>query len=139
MATKFKSQAVVIRTKSPTVSKATYEQLRTRSAAVAKRLKTASRDDTEAVVGIVSGIGLAMYEKSGNKLPTMFGVDPAIVWGAGAWFLTRGSASQLGSAVHAAGLALATIGTNRSAMRGSMRVQGVDDGYDDDDDDTADL
>lgn len=133
MATKFKSQAVVIRTKSPTVSKANFESLKTRAAAATKRLRSASQDDSAAAIGIVSGIGLAMYEKSGAKLPTLFGIDPALVWGPAAWFLTRGASSDAGRFVHAAGLSWTTIGANRSAARGSMRVSGMDDGdYDDD-------
>lgn len=131
MATKTASKsAVVVRAKAPTIAKARYEELRSRGLAVARRLKEASAEDTDAMVGIGSGLALALYERSGKSLPTVMDLDPAIVYGFGAWALTRGKKGKGASMGRAAGLALATIGVNRSAMRGSIKV-GEDDSPDD--------
>lgn len=127
MATKSaKQSSMVVRAKAPTIAKARYEELRTRGLAVAKRLKEASAEDTDAMVGVGSGLALALYEKGGRSLPTVMGLDPAVVWGFGAWAITRGRKGKGASMGRAAGLALATIGVNRSAMRGSIKV-GEDD------------
>jgi hypothetical protein len=92
------------------------------------------------MVAVGSALGLALYEKGGRSLPTILGVDGAVVWGTAGWVLTRGKQSKSASMGRAAALALVTIGVNRSAMRGSMRVSGDDDydGGDDSDDDSDD-
>jgi len=138
MATRSASRnTIVVRRSAPMVSKAKFETLRARTANVGKRLREASQEDTDALVGIGSGLALALYERSGKTLPTIMGLDPALVWGFGAWGLTRGKGGKTPAMVRSAGLALATIGSNRSAMRGSIRVgeddSGESDGYDDSD------
>lgn len=132
------TSAIQIRRAPPMISKAKFEDLRSRSIAAAKRLKDASAEDTDAMVGIGSGLALALYEKGGRSLPTVMGLDPAVVWGFGAWALTRGRKGKGASMGRAAGLALATIGVNRSAMRGSIKV-GEDDDSPDDSYDDSDL
>lgn len=135
MATAQRSRsALTVRRTSPMVSKSRFDELRTRTTAAAKRLREASSEDTDAMVGVGSAIGLALYEKNGRALPTVMGLDPALVWGTAAWALTRGKKSKTASMGRAAGLALVTIGVNRSAMRGSLRVAGEDEYSDDSDD-----
>lgn len=138
-ATKNRNAAITVRRAAPVVSKARFEELRTRTASAAKRLKEASAEDTDALVGVGSAVALALYEKGGRKLPTAMGLDPALLWGTAAWVLTRGKKGKGAGMARSAGLALVTIGVNRSAMRGSLKVGDDDGGYqvsgDDDDDD----
>jgi hypothetical protein len=139
-----RTTAISIRPRAAVVPKARYEELRLRTAAATRRLREASTDDTDALISVASALGIAMFEKSGHQLPTIFGIDPLLVWGTGGWLLTRGNKSKMAGMFRASSLAAVTIGTNRSAMRGSMRVEGDGGGEyepldDDSDDDSDDL
>jgi hypothetical protein len=136
MATKQRqSNLMTVRSTAPVVSKSKFEELKIRTANAAKRLKAASAEDTDAMVGVGSALALALYEKGGRQLPTVMGVDPALLWGGAAWALSRGRKTKGAEMARSAGLALVTIGVNRSAMRGSMKVAGDDDYSDDSDSD----
>lgn len=133
MATKARNFPIV-RARSATIAKSRFTSLQERSRAVQKRLREAAQEDTDAAIGLATAVGLGIYEKSGRQLPTVMGLDPALVGGFVIWGLTRKSKSKAAGMARAAGLALATIGANRSTMRGSMRV-GEDDTETDDSDD----
>ena len=109
------------------VSKSRFEALKSRSIAARRRLAAASNDDVDAMVSVASAIGVGLYERSGKTLPTILNLDPLIVWGFGAWALTRKNSNRTAQMANTAGIAMATIGVNRSVMRGSIRV-GEDDG-----------
>lgn len=119
-----KSKAIVRR--APSVAKSTYNKLAERSRRTAQRLRNAQQDDVNDAVGLGSAIALGLFEKSGHELPTLFGIDPAITWGVAAYMVGRSSKSKGMQMVRSAGLGLATVGANRSALRGSMTVSGVE-------------
>lgn len=60
------------------------------------------------------------------QLPTVAGVDPALVWGFGLGFLAphlvRGRAGKMLAQV---GTGMATVGVFRSVQRGSVKVEGI--------------
>lgn len=125
------------------VAKSRFEALRTRQQAVAKRLRQAGDEDSDAMIGVGAGLALGLYEtylgKKGQSLPTIGGYDPTIVIGLGGYLLTRKQKSKTGKNLRQASIALATIGANRCAARGSLRVAGDDGEYAYDGDDDNDL
>lgn len=112
--------------RAPSVAKSTYNKLAQRTKATAARLRNAQQQDVNDAVGLGSAVALGLFEKSGHELPTVFGIDPAITWGVGAYLVGRTSKNKGMQMLRSAGLGLAIVGANRSALRGSMTVSGVD-------------
>lgn len=131
------SSLAPVRSRGAVVSKARYEALQERSRAVGKRLRQAADEDGDALLSVGAGVALALYEKgtaaSGpRQLPTIMGLDSAITIGTVGYLITRKAKSKTARMIRTASIGLATVGANRSAMRGSMKVAG-DDSPDDDD------
>lgn len=136
MATQTKGTAiaqVAPRSRGAVVSKRSFEELKERSRAATKRLREATEDDQDAMISLGSAVALGLYEKSGRKLPTVMGLDSAVTVGMAAYLATRKSKNKTARMVRQAGIALATIGANRSTMRGSLKVAGEDDEDEDSD------
>jgi hypothetical protein len=83
-------------------------------------------------------VAFTLLERRGTRIPSVMGIDPAIVLGA---VLSLGgkriAGGKNGARIEAAGDGLLAYGAARSAARGSIRVagEGGDDDDDDDDDD----
>ena len=116
------------------IQKARIAALRQRMAATGKRLRDARQEDTDAVAGLVTAVGLGLYESRGNKLPSFKGYDGAIIWGPAAWFLGRNMKGKQGSALRQMGLMLTGIGASRAAKAGTLKVGEDDSEYEPDDD-----
>lgn len=134
MATVVRRAAIVATTprRGAVVSRAKFNDLAERSKKAAKRLREASSEDQDALLSVGTGLALGLYERSGRKLPTVMGFDPAVAWGVGVYALTRQAKGKSARMARDAAIALATIGANRSIMRGSVKVAGDDDSDEDD-------
>lgn len=121
---------------------------RRRAAAVVRRVGRAARRGASAAVGaarqrdaevsaLVGALALGLAEGQNDAgqqrltLPTFGGVDPALLYGAGAALLPHvlGSAGK-GKMVRrlaAAGVGVLCVGVARSATRGGVKVAGEDD------------
>ncbi len=104
-----------------------------------KRAGAAAKDKELGLISIGAAAGLAMLEKKGTKLPTVMGLDPALLIG-GVLFLGGAKlvAGKNGKRIEAAGEGLLAVAANRSILRGSVKVAGVDDDDDGDDEDDDD-
>lgn len=110
------------------IAKAKFEGLRQRMTASTRRLREARQEDTDAAAGLVTAIGLGLYERSGRKLPSVGGFDGAILIGPAAWLIGRNMKGKQGGMLRQAGLMLTGIGASRATVRGSLRV-GEDDEF----------
>lgn len=84
----------------------------------------------------MAGAGLfALAERKGVNIPTIAGLDPAILPGAALSLLApRYVGGKNGKRLQAAGDGLLALATARAVQRGGVKVSGVEIGADDDDD-----
>lgn len=104
-----------------TVSKARFSAALDRAKNAGKRLRDATRGDDDAMVGVGAGLVLAIAEKK-TTLPTVAGLDPAVLYGAVGYALARKSKNKQMGMVRQASIAMLTVGVNRSYSRGSIKV-----------------
>lgn len=110
-------------------------KLQQRLASAAKRAKGkgTSRIDKERTLLTVAGpVAIAMLEKKGVQIPTVGGIDPTLLIGAGLSLLApRYVAGVNGQRLQALGDGVLALAAARAVTRGGVKVGGVDD-----DDDT---
>lgn len=98
-----------------------------RLAALSKRARAGMANQEESAIAIGAPLLLGVLEGRGTRLPTLFNIDPAIVWGgalavAGMKFVS----GKNGKRLTAAGVGLLSSAARDSAKRGGIKV-GEDD------------
>jgi hypothetical protein len=124
--------SLVRRRPSPQIAK-----LKDRLAAASKRARgQGGQVQKERTLITAAAAGLfALAEKKGVNIPTVAGLDPAIVIGAAATLLgPRYIGGKNGQRLQAAGDGLLALAASRAVARGGVKVSGVEIGADDDDD-----
>jgi hypothetical protein len=87
---------------------------------------------TSGAVTMAGAAALGVAERDGRVLPTVADLDPGLVYGLGAALAgLYGLKGKTGSMLADAGFGAAAVGLHRSIQRGSARVSGDDDEYDD--------
>jgi hypothetical protein len=116
-------------------------KVQTQLASLRKRAASTGRDNQEMLAGVATAAAFATIEqkmfKKGEKLPTVMGLDPALVYGTVAYlFGKKLAAGKNGKLIEAAGSGLLSYAAGRSVYRGSVKVdsvKGLDDDVTDDD------
>jgi hypothetical protein len=114
-------------------------KVQTQLANLRKRAAGTAVDHGELIASVGVPVAFVALEKKmlekGDKLPTVMGLDPAVLYGAIGYFFGRKFAGgKAGRMVEAAGQGLLAYGAGRSTYRGSVKVAGEGD-----DDDGEDL
>jgi hypothetical protein len=112
-----------------------------------ERLKSASRraragggsgGTDKTIFTLVGASLLAFAEAKKVELPTVAKIDPALLYGGiGALVLPRFVGGKNGARLQAVGDGLLAVAAHRSIKRGGIKVEGVEIGADDDDDDLS--
>lgn len=120
------------------VSKGKVLKLKNRLASVAKRASSAASANDHLLCSLGAAAALTYAEKKG-KIPSIMGLDPALVIGGVLYLGGRKLAGgKAGQRIEAAGEGLLAVATSRVVQRGSIKVSGTDIVGDDDDDDDLD-
>jgi hypothetical protein len=124
-----KTQLTVVRRKSPQIAK------------LKERLKSASRrargqggqvNKERTILTLAGAAGFAMLEKKGVRMPTVGGIDPAILIGAACVLAgPRYIGGKNGQRVQAIGDGVLSLAAARAVQRGGVKVSGTEIGYDD--------
>jgi hypothetical protein len=119
--------SAMTRRRPETVSKKKYEDLQARAkrlAAKAREAATMSNTQEDALIAVGSAMLLAAAEREGKELPTIAGLDPALVYGVlGAVVAPQFvDDPQWSQRLESAGVGLLTVAAHRSLMRGSVKM-----------------
>lgn len=131
-----RSTALVVQNR-PNPLKGKLAKAHDRIAALTKRARAGMGEQEESAIAIGAPLLLGVLEGRGTRLPTLFNIDPAIVWGgalavAGMKFIK----GKNGKRLTAAGVGLLSSAARDSAKRGGIKVgedyeAGADETYDD--------
>lgn len=121
-----KSSAITVSRPNPYKGKLLRAEERLK--AVAKRAHSGMMEQEEAAIAIGAPLVLGLLEARGTRLPTVGGIDPAIVWGAALALLgPKALKGKNGKRIAAAGVGLLSSAARDSGKRGSLKV-GEDEG-----------
>lgn len=108
--------------------------------ALSKRARASASNNEDLIVGVATAAAFSMAEKKGVRMPTVAGLDPALLYGMGLYvFAKKIAKGKNGDRVEAIGESLLTLAASRAVQRGGVKVAGEDDDDDDLEDDDDDL
>jgi hypothetical protein len=127
----FRPQTHVQRARTTGVSKKRYEMAVQRAKAAGKRVIAAKTSPMATVVAAAAAGALGYAEKTGMHLPTVMGLEPALLYGvvAAAAGHTVAKSGRVGEALRQTGAGALAVAAYKYGAGGAMRVGEDDDGY----------
>lgn len=113
------------------VSKSRYEALETRIKSAGRRARDHAAKRENGLIGIGTGLALGLLNKSGKKLPTIAGLNPNLLYGAGLFLLgPELMKGKNGERLGAIGTGFLTVAASEIPTKG-IKVSGDSDDDDD--------
>lgn len=117
--------------RAPSVSKSKYEALESRLVRAGQKTRAVASKRENGIIAIGAGVALGVMAKKGKNLPTVGGIDPALLYGAALFIagpeLLKG---KNGERLGALGQGMLTVAAFNVPQRG-IKVAGDDDDDDD--------